>query len=167
MHVHLNHGESDKVSMVSNQAKAYDRVFVAGDAAVQRHRAALLDFDLGRLVRVGRAQLDLQPAPVLEPTSRRTVLYAPTWEGEQAGNNYTSVDVFGPQIVSAVLAVPDVRVVYKPHPRVAISPDPRMAAGHRKILRLIAGRELGRPQRRAPGDRQRRHPGACSPAATP
>jgi hypothetical protein len=30
VHVHLNHGESDKISMASNQAKAYDQVFVAG-----------------------------------------------------------------------------------------------------------------------------------------
>ncbi|RAE95302.1 CDP-glycerol--glycerophosphate glycerophosphotransferase, partial [Burkholderia multivorans] len=43
VHVHVNHGESDKLSMVSNQAKSYDRVFVAGDAAVERHRRALLD----------------------------------------------------------------------------------------------------------------------------
>ena len=34
LHVHVNHGESDKQSMVSNNAKAYDRVFVAGEAAV-------------------------------------------------------------------------------------------------------------------------------------
>ncbi len=40
LHVHVNHGESDKVSMVSNQAKAYDRVFVAGEAAERRHAAA-------------------------------------------------------------------------------------------------------------------------------
>ena len=49
LHVHVNHGESDKVCMVTNQAKAYDRVFVAGEAAVQRHRAALLDLDETRL----------------------------------------------------------------------------------------------------------------------
>ncbi len=30
LHVHVNHGESDKSCMVSNQVKAYDRVFVAG-----------------------------------------------------------------------------------------------------------------------------------------
>ena len=41
VHVHVNHGESDKLSMVSNQAKAYDKVFVAGEAAVERHRRAL------------------------------------------------------------------------------------------------------------------------------
>ena len=36
VHVHVNHGESDKLSMVSNQAKSYDRVFVAGEAAINR-----------------------------------------------------------------------------------------------------------------------------------
>src|SRR5881227_2561211 len=59
LHVHVNHGESDKVCMVSNQVKAYDRVFVAGEAAIARHAAALLEFDLGALVPVGRPQLDL------------------------------------------------------------------------------------------------------------
>ena len=73
LHVHINHGESDKQSMASNNAKAYDRVFVAGEAAVQRHPAGLLEFDTGRLVRTGRPQLDLRPAPVLRPRrGRRT-----------------------------------------------------------------------------------------------
>ena len=54
LHVHVNHGESDKQSMASNNAKAYDRVFVAGEAAVQRHAASLLEFDPSRLVRTGR-----------------------------------------------------------------------------------------------------------------
>jgi hypothetical protein len=138
LHVHVNHGESDKVCMVSNQVKAYDRVFVAGEAAVRRYRAGLIDFDTSRLVRVGRPQLDLRPSPVLPPTSRRTILYAPTWEGENASNNYTSVDTFGVAVVSAALAVPDVRVVYKPHPRVAISTHPVVSAAHEQIVQMLA-----------------------------
>lgn len=137
LHVHVNHGESDKISMVSNQAKAYDRVFVAGEAAVLRHRAALLELDESRLVRVGRPQLDLTPPPVLAPTTRRTVLYAPTWEGENEANNYTSVDRYGPAIVCAALEQPDARVVYKPHPRVATSRNPAVAQGHASIVRLL------------------------------
>jgi CDP-glycerol glycerophosphotransferase (TagB/SpsB family) len=123
---------------VSNQAKAYDGVFVAGEAAVRRHRAVLLGFDESRLVRIGRPQLDLRPEPLLPPTTRRTILYAPTWEGEESANDYTSLDVYGPAIVTAALAVPDVRVVYKPHPRVATTCDPGVAAGHREIVRLLA-----------------------------
>jgi CDP-Glycerol:Poly(glycerophosphate) glycerophosphotransferase len=140
LHVHVNHGESDKVCMVSNQVKAYDRVFVAGQAAVRRHRAALIEFDESRLVRVGRPQLDLRPEPLLARDQRRTILYAPTWEGENASNNYTSVDVFGPRIVAAALSVPNARVVYKPHPRVALSPLPTMASAHREIVRLLERR---------------------------
>jgi hypothetical protein len=138
LHVHINHGESDKQSMASNNAKAYDRVFVAGEAAVQRHMAGLLEFDTSRLVRIGRPQLDLRPAAVLTPTTRRTVLYAPTWEGDAEYNDYTSVDIMGPAIVRAILAVPDVRLVYKPHPKVITSLTPAVRDAHREILRLVA-----------------------------
>ncbi len=137
LHVHINHGESDKQSMASNNAKAYDRVFVAGEAAVQRHAAGLLEFDLGRLVRTGRPQLDLRPAALLAPSPRRTVLYAPTWEGDAEYNDYTSVDTAGVEIVRAVLAVPDARVVYKPHPKVVTSRTPAVRDAHHEILALV------------------------------
>ncbi|MCK9795012.1 CDP-glycerol glycerophosphotransferase family protein [Isoptericola sp. 4D.3] len=138
LHVHVNHGESDKISMVSNQAKAYDHVVVAGQAAVERHRRALINFDLDRLVVCGRPQLDLDVAPVLGPAAgRRTVLYAPTWSGEDAANNYTSLDLYGVAIVRALLARPDVRLVYKPHPRVLTATDPAVVGAHAEIVRLV------------------------------
>ena len=137
VHVHVNHGESDKLSMVSNQTKAYDKVFVAGEAAVERHRRALIDFDESQLVRVGRPQLDIERPLELEPSSARTIMYAPTWEGENDANNYTSVDLFGPQIVEAVLRIPDARLIYKPHPRVETSKDPEMVEANARILELI------------------------------
>ena len=138
LHVHINHGESDKQSMASNNAKSYDRVFVAGEAAVARHASGLLEFDVARLVRIGRPQLDLRRAPALAPSPRRTVLYAPTWEGDADYNNYSSLDTIGTQIVTQVLAVPDVRLVYKPHPRVTNSEDPGIVAAHREVLRIVA-----------------------------
>ena len=137
LHVHINHGESDKQSMASNNAKAYDRVFVAGTAAVQRYAAELLELDTSRLVRIGRPQLDLRPPAVLEPSERRTVLYAPTWEGDADYNDYTSLDAMGVEIVRAVLAVPDVRLVYKPHPKIASSTTPAIQYAHQQILAMI------------------------------
>ncbi|MGF0117745.1 CDP-glycerol glycerophosphotransferase family protein [Promicromonospora sp. Marseille-Q5078] len=138
LHVHVNHGESDKISMVSNQAKAYDHVVVAGQAAVERHRRALINFDLDRLVVCGRPQLDLDVPPALKPVEgRRTVLYAPTWSGEDAANNYTSLDLYGVAIVRALLDRPDVRLVYKPHPRVLTAVDPAIVAAHAEIVRLV------------------------------
>lgn len=137
VHVHVNHGESDKLSMVSNQAKAYDKVFIAGEAAVERHRRALIDFDESQLVRVGRPQLDIERPLELEPSSARTIMYAPTWEGENDANNYTSVDLFGPQIVETALRIPGARLIYKPHPRVETSKDPDMVEANARILDLI------------------------------
>jgi CDP-glycerol glycerophosphotransferase (TagB/SpsB family) len=147
VHIHVNHGESDKICMVSNQAKAYDKVFVAGEAAVRRHAAALAWFDRTRLVRVGRPQLDLPVPSPLPPYAGVTITYAPTWEGEDDANNYTSVDRYGPQIVAAALAQPGARVVYKPHPRVVESKDPNVAAGHDRIVRLIQHASTAAPER--------------------
>lgn len=137
LHVHINHGESDKQSMASNNAKAYDRVFVAGGAAVERYLTGLLDFDASRLVRIGRPQLDLPRRPLLAPSPLRTVMYAPTWEGDADYNDYTSVDLFGESIVRGILAVPDVRLVYKPHPKVTTSRAPAIAAAHERIMELV------------------------------
>lgn len=136
-HVHVNHGESDKICMVSNQVKAYDRVFVAGEAAVRRHRAALSEFNEKVLVRVGRPQLDENPIASIPESTRRTILYAPTWEGEDEANNYTSMEFMGPKIVEAALAQPDVRLIYKPHPRIADAENSAIRKHHNEIIRLI------------------------------
>lgn len=139
VHIHVNHGESDKISMVSNQAKAYDRVFVAGQAAIARHEAALAWFDTEHLVAVGRPQLDLVVPSPLAPFSGRTITYAPTWEGEDEANNYTSVDCYGPELVRAAMVQPDARVVYKPHPRIGESPNAQVRRNHELIVSMLAG----------------------------
>lgn len=147
VHIHVNHGESDKICMVSNQAKAYDKVFVAGEAAMRRHDAALAWFDPMHLVRVGRPQLDLEVASPLPAYEGPTITYAPTWEGEDAANNYTSVDLYGPQIIEAALAQPNARVVYKPHPRVALSSDPTIRRNHQHIVAAIDHAAREHPER--------------------
>jgi CDP-glycerol glycerophosphotransferase (TagB/SpsB family) len=73
------------------------------------------------------------------------VLYAPTWQGENPSNNYTSLDVLGEAIVAAALAVPDVRLVYKPHPRVALGATPSVASAHDRVVGLVTNAERGEP----------------------
>ena len=137
VHIHVNHGESDKICMVSNQAKAYDKVFVAGQAAIDRHRSAIAWFDYSHLIPVGRPQLDLDVKSPLPHTALKTITYAPTWEGEDEANNYTSVDIYGVAIATAALAVPGARFVYKPHPRVIDSADSNVRSSHKEIVELI------------------------------
>ena len=90
------------------------------------------------LVKIGRPQLDLNPVPTLPVSPRRTVLYAPTWEGEDEMNNFTSLDCYGDALLAALLAIPDVRVVYKPHPRVAQSMLRTVASAHARVVSRIA-----------------------------
>jgi hypothetical protein len=152
LHVHISHGESDKRSSFSNQAKAYDRVFVAGEIAAQRYLDNVLEFDERRLVRVGRPPLDFVPAPggsggfppgmntapVLPTVPRPTVMYAPTWEGESRDNDWSSIRHLGLPIMRQLLGLDSVRVLYQPHPRIAGSADPAITRAHAQILRLLA-----------------------------
>ena len=118
VHVHVDHGESDKVSSISNQLKAYDKVFVAGPAAEERCLRALWGLDRNSLVPIGRPPLDGYFTSALPADSRPTVLYAPTWQGENEANNFTSIDLLGPGIIRGLLSS-GVRIVYRPHPRLS------------------------------------------------
>ncbi|WP_335339024.1 hypothetical protein [Microterricola viridarii] len=90
-HVFINHGESDKMYMTTNQFKAYDYSLIAGDAARARLGKVLWDYDFDkRALPIGRPQADhyvddaALPAVFAQkegPDAREVVLYAPTWEG--------------------------------------------------------------------------------------
>ena len=143
LHLHLNHGESDKISMATNQAKAYDQVLVAGPAAVQRYLDNLLALDAGKLVQVGRPQLDLRFPDALAPSTRTTVLYAPTWEGETPAMDYSSLGVYGVPLVEQLVADGGFRVVYKPHPKV-LTGSPGVRQAHARIVALLTDPAAGR-----------------------
>jgi hypothetical protein len=142
-HVHLSHGESEKSSMVSNQLKAYDFAFIAGQASHERILAAVPRFDERHLVHVGRPQLSFPGIADFPPaTGTTTVLYAPTWEGDSPAMAYSSLKTHGRRL-EALLADPDVRVVLRPHPKTG-SVDPsfhKVLTGLRSALRQAnAGR---------------------------
>lgn len=117
-HIHLSHGESEKVSMVSNNLKAYDYVFTAGAAARERIAEHLVAFDERKCIDVGRPQLDQQSSPqvTLPETAKPTALYAPTWEGDSAAMSYSSVVSAGSRIISELVDL-GWRVIYRPHPQ--------------------------------------------------
>ncbi len=138
LHLHLNHGESDKISMATNQAKAYDQVLVAGPAAVQRYLDNVLALDASKLITVGRPQLDLQFPSSLPASSRTTVLYAPTWEGETPAMDYCSLPVLGVGLVQQLVQDGRFRVVYKPHPKL-LTGSPAAVAAHAAVCALLGG----------------------------
>jgi hypothetical protein len=118
-HVFINHGESDKMYMTTNQFKAYDYALVAGDAALARLGRELWDYDLDRkAIKIGRPQADHYSGKLpFTPDERQVVLYAPTWEGDRPAAEYGSIASHGEALVAALLADPRYRVIYRPHPR--------------------------------------------------
>ncbi len=116
MHVFISHGESEKVYMASGQLRAYDFAFVAGDAAVDRIRANVPNYDpVARTRAVGRPQLDFLPPDRSGGLEPPTVLYAPTYEGDRPSMAYGSVQSHGLALVDSLLAA-GYRVIYRPHP---------------------------------------------------
>ncbi|MBO8195744.1 hypothetical protein ITI46_29445 [Streptomyces oryzae] len=139
-HAFINHGESDKLSSCNPYAKAYDQVWVAGEAARERYAQAYIGVEDKDVVEVGRPQLaPIQPAGTRTAGERNgylTVLYAPTWEGFTDDPGNTSVLMAGENIVRALLADPKVRLLYKPHPMTGTI-DPRAGAADKRIRALV------------------------------
>ncbi|SDK82205.1 CDP-Glycerol:Poly(glycerophosphate) glycerophosphotransferase [Cryobacterium psychrotolerans] len=137
-HVFINHGESDKMYMVTNQFKAYDYSFVAGDAALARLNKVLWDYDFDkRAIKIGRPQADYFTGELpYAPDERQVVLYAPTWEGDRPAAAYGSIATHGVALVSALLGTGRHRVIYRPHPRSGVI-DSVYAAANKQIIASI------------------------------
>lgn len=137
-HVFINHGESDKMYMTTNQFKAYDYALIAGDAARERLGRALWNYDFDRrAIPIGRPQADHYTGETPYPDDDRTVvLYSPTWEGDRAAASYGSVLSHGVALARAVLASPVHRLIYRPHPRSGVV-DHAFGQANREIIAMI------------------------------
>jgi hypothetical protein len=137
-HVFINHGESDKMYMTTNQYKAYDYAFVAGQAARDRLSRTLWDYDVDRrTMDIGRPQADHYSGTLpYTPDERTVVLYAPTWEGDRPSALYGSIATHGETLVKKLLATGVHRVIYRPHPRSGVV-DEAYGAAHRRIISAI------------------------------
>ncbi|GAB3927744.1 hypothetical protein GCM10011575_10690 [Microlunatus endophyticus] len=103
-HVYLGHGDSDKELSVHPMHAMFDRVFVAGQAAIDRYSQAGVIIPENKFMIVGRPQMaDLDKAvrPIGEIQPPR-VLFAPTWRGYNAQTTLSSLPV-GASIVRALL----------------------------------------------------------------
>jgi hypothetical protein len=123
--VFVGHGDSDKAGSASPISRIYDEVWVAGAAGRERYRRARVGVRDDQIREIGRPQLadiartsaaGASSAPARAADDLFTVLYAPTWEGFYAAWSYSSLATMGSAMITALLRIPGVRVVYKPHP---------------------------------------------------
>jgi CDP-glycerol glycerophosphotransferase (TagB/SpsB family) len=94
----------------------FDRIFVAGQAGVDRFASHGVLAREEKFVLVGRPQveaIDVRPAGAALP-QRPVVLYAPTWRGVLADMQLSSL-ASGQAIISALLEA-GAAVIFRPHP---------------------------------------------------
>ncbi|MFB8148037.1 CDP-glycerol glycerophosphotransferase family protein [Microbacterium sp. NPDC056003] len=145
-HVFINHGESDKMYMTTNQYKAYDYALIAGDAARERLSRVLWDYDVDRrAIAIGRPQADHYSGRLAyTPDDRTVVLYAPTWEGDRPSAHYGSIVTHGEALIGALLASKRHRVIYRPHPRSGVV-VPEYGDADKRIIAAIAAANAADP----------------------
>lgn len=133
----IGHGDSDKTASFNPYTKVYDEVWVAGAAGRDRYARAQVGVRANQIVLVGRPQLDGISEAVPRPEGAPfTVLYAPTWEGWTDDPHASSLISMGRELVQTLLAAPNVRVVYKPHPLTG-SVDPAAQRASDDIVRML------------------------------
>ncbi|MEU3453769.1 CDP-glycerol glycerophosphotransferase family protein [Micromonospora sp. NPDC006766] len=130
-HVQLHHGDSDKAPSANPVAAIFDKIFVAGQAAIDRYARAGVEIPAEKFVVVGRPQVEAievrrEPTPGL---TRPTVLYTPTWTGHHADANYCSLPVA--ETVIRRLLDRGATVILRAHPYTAQNP-----ASARQLARL-------------------------------
>lgn len=115
-HVQLLHGDSDKASSFNPVTAMYDRVFVAGQAGVDRYAANGVEIALEKFRIVGRPQVeDVEVSrEAIGDLSDRTVLYAPTWVGYYSDVNFSSLPI-GRKIVQQLIER-GATVIFRHHP---------------------------------------------------
>lgn len=135
--VFIGHGDSDKKASFNPYSRVYTEVWVAGPAGRERYREAAVGVRDSDIVEVGRPQLDQPVAPARPGDHVPTLLYAPTWEGWDEEQAYSSLATHGVALATAALREGSgVRLLYRPHPFTGRR-DPAVAAAHQEIVRMI------------------------------
>ncbi|MFC4145043.1 CDP-glycerol glycerophosphotransferase family protein [Micromonospora mangrovi] len=135
-HVQLHHGDSDKAPSANPVSAIFDRIFVAGPAAIERYARAGVEIPAEKFVVVGRPQVESIEVR-REPTTglaQPTVLYTPTWTGHHADANYCSLPVA--ETVIRRLLARGATVILRAHPYT--SQNPTSARQLARLTELLA-----------------------------
>ncbi|MET1133918.1 MAG: CDP-glycerol glycerophosphotransferase family protein, partial [Aeromicrobium sp.] len=137
MSAFIGHGDSDKSASNNPFSRVYDELWVAGEAGADRYRRSGMHIPEDQYRFVGRPQVHaIERTPRVGEAEIPTVLYAPTWEGVNQHQEYSSLRAIGVKLIDALLADGSVRVVYKPHPFTG-QRDAKYRVAHAVITRRL------------------------------
>lgn len=123
-HVHLGHGDSEKPPSYAPMTAMFDRIFVAGQAGVDRFARHGVTVPLDKFRLVGRPQLEDVGVDSALVVDHPVVLYAPTWRGGLTDMEFGSLTL-GVPLVAALLDL-GTTVIFRPHPYSARDAESRV-----------------------------------------
>ncbi|MEU7753808.1 CDP-glycerol glycerophosphotransferase family protein [Micromonospora sp. NPDC049171] len=144
-HVQLHHGDSDKAPSANPVSGIFDRIFVAGPAAIDRYARAGVRIPADKFVVVGRPQVEsiqVRPEPA-RGLAHPTVLYTPTWTGHHADADYCSLPVA--EGLLRRLLERGATVILRAHPYTAQNPASARQLGRLTELLVADRASSGRP----------------------
>jgi hypothetical protein len=119
-HVFIGHGESGKGTSGFRTASLYDSMFVADYAVVRRFPRSIRPWVWRGAIATGTTVVEgVRKDAWTRPRQVRTILYAPTWEGNQGdGDDFSSLEVVAPVLreLAPELAARGIEVLLRPHP---------------------------------------------------
>ncbi|GAB2649720.1 hypothetical protein [Vibrio panuliri] len=123
IHVFIGHGESDKLASVNPMIRMYDHVFVSGDVSIERltRNKLVTEYDVinGKCVKIGVPYISCNTAgESLTTANVQGVLYAPTWEGADINQAYSSL-LIATDLIENMLSR-GLTVYFQPHPSTGI-----------------------------------------------
>jgi len=123
-HIWIAHGESDKLASVNPMIRMYDFIFTSGDIAINRflHYKIINECDVkNKIIRVGTPYLK-KPTLDKKPNKKMKILYAPTWEGVETKQQYSSLDNdFALNTINSIVdKYKNADLYFMPHPSTGI-----------------------------------------------
>ncbi len=144
-HIQLLHGDSDKASSFNPVTAMFDRIFVAGQAGIDRYATNGVIIPPAKFDIVGRPQVEsiaVRRSPI-RSVANPVVLYTTTWIGVYEDARYSSLKI-GETII-AKLIERGATVILRPHPYTERDLD-SIRHLDRLVALLAADRErTGRP----------------------
>lgn len=112
-HVQLLHGDSDKSFSFNPVTIMFDKIFVAGQAAIDRYENNGVNIPLEKFEIVGRPQVEKIKQINSKSSCVKNILYAPTWKGNYSETNYSSLPL-AQQIIKSLINK-NLNIIFRPH----------------------------------------------------
>lgn len=115
-HIFLGHGDSDKTSSMNRFFRAYDEIYVAGQAHIDRFKKAKFKTNSMIFKIIGRPDSQtLLSTKRSEECKYHQAIYLPTWEGYCTEQDYSSLDIFQ-KIIETLIENTELPIINKLHP---------------------------------------------------